>query len=167
MKRRSQQRRYREIERALAEVFARDLFTVSDPGRRTELLELAAMLLDEMADLHPTLFGPLAVPDEHGRPVVSVLLARADLLWLLAATELTAVNGLSPLWTVATPSPEMRGWTALAATPDRLKRALTLTVLRPIVEHRVGRSAATILSIVAGSELTLAGEPDGKVDQGK
>ncbi|MCO6011476.1 hypothetical protein NE236_41655 [Actinoallomurus purpureus] len=140
-----------------------DLYAITDPLHRAELLDRFADAEQAMARLHPAAFGPDPLEDEGGRDLATSIASSAALLLMLAASERAAIDpeegSRYAFWCLTewiTTCDELDLWAKLAATRDRHDRADLIDRIYVLARERVGGQAAEVLSCHAATERELA-----------
>lgn len=142
----------------LAASFSADLYTTTDPGRRTELLDRFADMEQAMARVHRDAFGPAPMEDEGGRDLAESLALSADLTQMLADTERALDEGLPNRRVFereGSTTAEVDSWMLLCQTRDRSDRAALIDLLYGQCRRRVGGQAAESLACHADTEREL------------
>jgi hypothetical protein len=138
-KRKRAERIYFQIDDAAAAI-TQQLYTTADPADRAYLLDQFADYEQQLADLHPTAFGPDPNPDEGGRDVAESLGSSATLLRALAATEDGNVGRLNQLLGTVD-LVESILWRRLASTRNHGERAELIGDIANLAANRVGGQA--------------------------
>lgn len=142
-------RRYTTRKNALSRAF--DNLTATDnTSERFTLLQEAAGLTEQLAELHEAAWGRDTGPD--GRRVSESLAASTALLKQVATTERGALAGT---WTALEPiaaDEQLQAWSDLARTRDPAGRAVLLRRLQDLCADNFGEAAAAVLGMLADSE---------------